>query len=226
MPRKSKLILLAAILGFLGAVIAAVAIVHGPRPVPENTGKLVYEDTFERAETGPDYKQGQPDLNYKAGTWKIEGGRLKAEQIHNAALWLQKPLPEKFRLEVDVRPESDVGDQKIEILGDGITHQSGYIAIMGGWKNTVNCLARRDEHSEERKQDSRCGPGNRCLEADLDYHWTFVRTDNVLKWYVDDKLFLVYDDKHPLQGRHFAFNNWEAKGSFDNLRIYDLGASN
>jgi hypothetical protein len=60
------------------------------------------------------------------------------------------------------------------------------------------------------------------VEPGTDYLWSFVRTDNRLRWYVDGQLFLEYDDAHPVDGRHFAFNNWEAKTSFDNLRIYDL----
>lgn len=212
-------------LAFILALIVTVAIVQRPRTAPEPTGKLVFEDEFERAEIGDQYLQSGPDLNWKAGTWKIEGGRLVAQDIHNAALWLQVEMPEKVRIDVDVRPETDAGDIKVEVFGDGRTHQSGYIAIMGGWKNSVNCLARRDEHSEERKQDSRCGPGNRCVEPDMEYHWTFIRTDNVLKWYVDGQLMLVYDDKHPVMGRHFAFNNWEAKGSYDHLKIYDLSGN-
>jgi|GEM_PF-3133474 len=107
-------------------------------------------------------------------------------------------------------------------FGDGRTHQSGYIAIAGGWKNTVSCLARRDEHAEERKQDARCGRDRRCIEPGTDYRWTFIRTDGRVRWYVDGALFLVYDDAQPIDGRFFAFNNWEAKTSFDNLRIYDL----
>lgn len=209
---------------FIAGVAVAVAVVHGPQRAPEVAGKLVFSDDFERAEVGDKYRQSEPDLNWKAGTWKIEGGRLVAQDIHNAGLWLQVPMPEKVRIDVDVRPETETGDIKVEVMGDGRTHQSGYIAIMGGWKNTVNCLARRDEHSEERKEDKRCGPGNRCVEPEMDYHWTFIRTDNVLKWYVDGQLFLTYDDKHPVPGRHFAFNNWEAKGTYDNLKIYDLAA--
>lgn len=224
MLRTSHKALLGAGLFLLG-VAGAVALVHGPRSTPETTGRLIFKDDFERTDVGDQYLQAEPDLNWKAGTWKIEGGRLVGLDIHNAGLWLQVPLPDKVRIDVDVRAETDVGDLKVEVFGDGRTHQSGYIAIMGGWKNTVNCLARRDEHSEERKQDARCGPGNRCVEPEMEYHWTFVRTDNALKWYVDGRLFLVYDDQHPVQGRHFAFGNWEAKGTFDNLEIRDLSAN-
>lgn len=204
-----------------------VAITLDGRPArPTEGGRLVYEDTFDRATPGADYHQSEPDLGWKAGTWKIEDGRLAAADIHNAALWLQVPLPDKVRIEFDARAHSDEGDVKVEVFGDGRTHQSGYILIFGGWKNTINAIARQDEHGEDRKEDSRCAPrkGRRmCVEPDVDYRWTIERTDGELRWYLDDRLFLTYDDAHPVRGRHFGFNNWEAPVTFDNLRIYDLG---
>lgn len=210
------------------AVIALfVAITLDGRPArPTEGGRLVYEDTFDRPAIGADYRQSEPDLGWKAGTWKLEDGRLVAADIHNAALWLQTPLPEQVRIELDARAHSDDGDVKVEVFGDGRTHQSGYILIFGGWKNTINAIARQDEHGEDRKEDNRCAPrkGRRmCVEPDVDYRWTIERTDGELRWYLDDRLFLTYDDAHPIRGRHFGFNNWEAPVSFDNLRIYDLG---
>ncbi|MCA9543785.1 MAG: hypothetical protein KC613_05325 [Myxococcales bacterium] len=191
---------------------------------PSTGGQLVFQDDFERGELGDAWLQGAPDQGWKKGTWVIEGGRLKAEQIHNAALWLQRPLPARVRIEFDARALSDTGDVKAEAFGDGLTHQSGYIFIHGGWHNRVNAIARQDEHGEDRKEDNRCGqPQARCVEKDVDYHWVIERTGATVRWYLDGKLFLTYPDDHPVQGRHFAFNNWEAPVSFDNLAVYDLG---
>ncbi len=196
------------------------------RPVSVSTGgKLVFEDTFDRAEVGDLYFQGVPDRGNSAGEWRIVDGQLKAEKIHNAALWLQKELPEKVRVEFDVRPLSEDGDAKCEIFGDGKTHQSGYIVINGGWHNTVNCIARQDEHGEDRKNDNRCpmrGQRKMCVEPDVDYHWAVERTSDTVRWFLDGQLFLTFHDKNPVMGRYFAFNNWEAPVLFDNLRIYDL----
>ncbi|MSP71753.1 MAG: hypothetical protein EXR76_06170 [Myxococcales bacterium] len=219
---KRLLVMVASVAAFLGFVVVLVSMVHGPRELTAPAGKLIFEDTFERSELGAGYTQSSADVGHAAGTWKLQDGRLIGENIHNAGLWLDRPLPERVRLEVDVRPETDVGDAKVEIFGDGSHHQSGYIAIMGGWKNTVNCLARQDEHSEERKEDTRCGRNRQCVQPGTEYHWTFERTDRVVRWYVDGQLFLVYDDAHPVAGRHFAFNVWEAKVTFDNLKVYDL----
>lgn len=213
----------------IGVAAFALALMGGVtldgRPVgPSTGGELVYENTFE-GPLGPEWVQSEPDLGWKAGTWKIEDGRLVAKDIHNAALWLKTPLPEKVRIEFVARALSDEGDVKAEAFGDGRTHQSGYIFINGGWKNTVNAIARLDEHGEDRKDDRRCasrGGKSRCVEPDVDYDWVIERTDGEVRWYLNGTLFLTWDDDHPLPGRHFAFNNWEAPVQFDDLRIYDL----
>ena len=151
--------------------------------------------------------------------------QLVAENIHNAALWLTTPLPKRVRVEFVVTALSDSGDLKAEIFGDGETHQSGYILIMGGWSNQLNIIARQDEHGEDRKRDSRCVVRNRrkvCAEKHKRYRWAIERRDDTVKWFVDGKLFLTFPDKFPIQGSHFGFNNWEAKVAFDDLKILEL----
>ncbi|MGB0648184.1 MAG: hypothetical protein ACPGQS_13455 [Bradymonadia bacterium] len=161
-------------------------------------------------------------------SFTIEGHcsrKLVAENIHNAALWLQKALPEKVRVEFEATALTPTGDVKSEIFGDGITHQSGYILIMGGWSNQLNIIARQDEHGEDRKRDNRCVVRNRrkvCVEKGKVYRWAIERRDKTLKWFVNDKLFMTYPDRYPIQGKHFGFNNWEAKVAFDHLRILKL----
>ncbi len=217
---------LVGVIAFALALCVAIAI-DGSPDGPSTGGALIYEATFDDGAIGDEWAQSEPDLGWKAGAWKIVDGRLEARDIHNAALWLQTPLPERVRIEFDARALSDEGDVKAEVFGDGRTHQSGYILIHGGWKNTINTIARQDEHGEDRKEDRRCaGRKGRvmCVEPDVDYRWTIERTDGELRWYLDGVLFLTYDDAHPVQGRHFAFNNWEAPVRYDNLRIYDLGA--
>lgn len=206
-------------------VVATAVGISGRPEVPTAGGKLVYEATFDDGRIGPEWRQSEPDLGWKAGTWKVVDGQLEAREIHNAALWLQTPLPERVRVEFEATALSDEGDVKAEIFGDGRTHQSGYIAIFGGWNNSINTIARLDEHGEDRKEDRRCGARKGrsfCVEPDVAYRWTLERTDGELRWYLDGALFLTYDDAHPVQGRHFAFNNWEAPVRFDNLKVYDL----
>ena len=149
--------------------------------------------------------------------------RLVGENIHNAALWLKKELPERLRVEFTAEVLSKDGDVKTEIFGDGRTHQSGYIVIHGGWSNQLNIIARQDEHGEDRKEDGRCRTRDRkrrCVVQNRIYKWALERTDGTLKWYLDGELFLTYPDSSPVFGRHFAFNNWKAKVAFDDLKIF------
>jgi hypothetical protein len=205
--------------------LAVVALLTFRTQPASKQGTLVFSDDFNRTALGSQYLPAAPDRGHKAGTWRIEDGRLKAENIHNAVLWLQEALPEQVRVEFTSRAESATGDVKCEIFGDGKTHQSGYILIFGGWHNTVNAIARQDEHGEDRKQDSRCGQGRqrRCVEPKVDYQWAVERTDDTVRWYLDGQLFLTFPDAHPIRGRFFGFSNWEAPVTFDDLRIYDLG---
>ncbi|MFN3197769.1 MAG: hypothetical protein ACE366_05060 [Bradymonadia bacterium] len=216
-------------LGFVGALSGLVWARYAQDPTPEPRGQLVFEDAFERGEVGGDYLPAKADQGWEAGTWIIENGRLKGQGIHNATLWLQKPLPEKVRIEVDVRAEGDKGDLKVEAFGDGRMHQSGYIFIYGGWSNKIITLAHNDEHSEDRKVDNRpCAqPGGKtqCVVPGLDYHWTIERTDDTVRWYVDGALMLTYPYHPSGVPEHFGFGNWESPTTFDNLKIYDLAGT-
>ena len=45
--------------------------------------------------------------------------------------------------------ESPDGDIKFEVFGDGAKHESGYIAIFGGWQNRLNIIARLEGRREK-----------------------------------------------------------------------------
>ncbi|MEE2786045.1 MAG: hypothetical protein VX589_01825 [Myxococcota bacterium] len=223
LTKKTWVVLGSLVIFYLGV---AALVAYRARPLsPQGSASLIYADDFDRDAPGADYRTATPDLGYETEGWKIQDGRLVGENIHNAALWLQQPLPERVRIEFDARAETDNGDVKCEVFGDGRNHQSGYILIFGGWKNRVTCIARLDEHAEERKTDNRCPVRNgraRCVEPGVDYRWTIERRDGTVLWYLDGRLHLTYADTEPLMGRFFGFNNWASKTSFDNLRIYRL----
>ncbi len=184
-------------------------------PMPE--GELVYEDDFSGDEVGSDWQTGFEG-------WSVEDGALQVQGAHNDALWLQEPLPESFRVNFRAKSDSEEGDIKFEILGDGETHESGYVGIFGGWSNQLNIIARLDEHGDDRL----VGASEMSVEPGRVYEMDVVRTDGRLRWYIDGDLFLTYDDSEPLRGdghRHFGFNNWEAPLTFEELRIYDLASS-
>lgn len=189
--------------------------------------KLIYQNDFSNPQSLQDFKTAKPDLGYEnkedRGKWEIKEGQLWGEKIYNAALWLSQaklPKNQNIRIEFSSTAHSKEGDSKCEVFGDGINHQSGYIVIAGGWNNRVMAIARQDEHGEDRKDDKRCPKG--CLEANHKYQWVIERREGVIYWYLDGSLKLKYTDHFPIQGQHFAFNNWSAKVSFDDLKIFEL----
>lgn len=188
-------------------------------------------DRFDRAELGSDYLALSP-------VWRITDGKLCAEGAKNRGVWLTKRLPRDVRIEVDAVAGSDDGDLKVELFGDGRSGASGttyddatgYVAIFGGWKNTMHVLARLDEHGDDRlaiavdatSDDVRA----RRVVPGQSYHFTFERRrGGPLRWSVGDTVWLELEDPEPLDGpghEHFGLNDWDAPVCFDNLEITPL----
>lgn len=190
---------------------------HAARKDGLTGGKLVFSDDFERAELGPDWQHLQP------GEWQIENGWLKANQVpvyddRNKGVWLLRELPEKTRVEFKARAIDERGDTKCEIFARTPSHEAGYSLILGGWNNTINTIARLGEHEPNRVVQQPHQP----VETDHTYAWTIVRTDNVVRWYIDGKFMIAYDDRDPVKGRYFGFNNWLTKVFFDEVRVWAL----
>ncbi len=180
-------------------------------------GTLVFEEHFERADLGTDWNAPQP------GEWHIVDGWLKAEKVPNDDLrnqgaWLVKPLPKKVRVEFKSRSMTAVGDTKCEIFNTEPRHEQGYSVIFGGWNNTTNAIARHGEHEANRRNQS--DPPK--VEVGRTYTWAVVRNDNVVRWYVDGKFMLAYDDPAPIDGNFFGFNNWASDVRFDDIQVYEL----
>ena len=190
---------------------------RAPDPNPGLTGgELVFEDSFDGPDLGDDWSS-------EYDGWVIdEDGWLTVENARNGALWLNTELPDRVRVEFAAQSGSQEGDIKFEVFGDGETHESGYIAIFGGWSNSLNIIARLDEHGDDRL----IGADGHTVAMGRTYQMALVRTDRRVRWYVDGELFITYDDPDPLVGeghRHFAFNDWAAPLRFDDVRVYDLG---
>lgn len=179
---------------------------------------LVFEDDFERASLGSNWRRGKGEGG--KGAWKMVKGGVEGRDLHNDPLWLTRPLPKKVRVEFDATSLSQEGDLKFEIFGDGERHESGYIVIFGGWSNKLDVIARLDEHGKDRKSQASAR-----VKPNQKYRLAVERTDGVLRWFVDGKLVMRYEDKSPLRGpkhMHFAFNDWEAPVRFDNLKVFEL----
>ena len=202
------------------------ASVSGRPPITD-----VFEDSFDRAELGPDYNALSP-------AWKIVANKLCVRGAHNKGAWLLRKLPVNARIEVDAVAEAAEGDVKLEAWGDGATGATGasytnatsYLAILGGWKNTKHVLARLDEHAEDRmaldveaaSDDERQRP----VAPGQPYHFKIERSDGKsVRMTVNDVLYFEMWDDDPLSGpghEHFGFNDWEAPVCFDNLKITAL----
>ncbi|MDX1748614.1 MAG: hypothetical protein R3324_22000, partial [Halobacteriales archaeon] len=185
---------------------------------PAEAGALVFSDAFERAEVGDAWQRGTGESG--SGKWEIKDGWLHGRALKNDPLWLSRELPRRTRVEFDAKALSPVGDLKVEIFGDGENHASGYVLIFGGWKNSLDVIARLDEHGDDRRART-----SRKVEPNRVYNMAVERSDGVVKWFVDGELFMKYPDSEPLVGpdhAYFAFSNWMAPVAFDNVKVYRL----
>jgi hypothetical protein len=177
-------------------------------------------DDFERADLGDAWLS-------TGGSWHLENGALTIDHAYNHPLWLKKAIPQNAVIELDCWSDVPDGDVKVEAWGDGKTYATGveytassYVFIFGGWHNTISVIAREEEHGLDRKQRM-----DTHVELGRHYHWRIERRGGNIDWQVDGKPFLSFDDKSPLRGAghsYFAFNDWEAKVHFDNVKVTPL----
>lgn len=205
--------------GLLGLALAVAA---GCTPQGDPALGSGFRDDFERTQLGAAWHN-------TGGPYELRNGELHVRGARNKPLWLRRVLPRNVRIEFDVRSESDDGDIKCEVFGDGVSRAeqasyraTSYVVVHGGWSNTISIIARMDEHGNDRRE--RRGAQ---VERSRTYHWTLERVpgSNVLSWSVDRRAFLSLDDRSPLEGSghdHFAFNNWETDLWFDNLVVRPL----
>ena len=174
----------------------------------------------------------------KTTAWRIENGRLCGEGAHNHGVWLNRTLPINARIEFDAYALTEDGDLKAELWGDGHSYATGssytnatsYLAILGGWHNTIHALARLNEHGTDRKEivvDKKSDdPRQRGAVRGQLYQFKIERTDGkTVRWSVNGIDYLSLNDTVPLAGQghdHFGFNEWEAKVCFDNVKVTPL----
>lgn len=174
----------------------------------------------------------------RTSAWRIENGRLCGENAHNHGVWLNRTLPVNARIEFDAYALTETGDLKAEIWGDGHTFATGtsytnatsYLAILGGWKNSLHALARLNEHGTDRKtitvdKDSDDPRQREVVRGQL-YQFKIERTDGkTVRVSVNGVEYFSWADPAPLAGQghdHFGFNDWEAKVCFDNVKVTPL----
>lgn len=177
-------------------------------------GRLVFEEDFSGDSLADVWST-------TSSAWELRDGAMTVRDARNEGLWLNFPLPELVRVEIDLASHSDDGDLKFEIFTDGSTHQSGYVGIFGGWKNKLNIIARLDEHGGDRI----ISQNGVKVERDRRYRFSVVRVDNKLQWFIDGDHFIDYNDEEPLVGPDHNFvglNNWAAPQSIYRVAVYDL----
>lgn len=185
-----------------------------------NSGTEIFRDDFERSELGASWK---PTAE---GAW-IEHGVLKLKDVRNHPLWLDVALPDDVRVDVDAWAATEEGDVKLELAGDGTSFAtsmnyvaSGYVFVFGGWNNTLDVIARKNEHGRDRATATQPVP-----EPGRRYHFTITRSGSEILWEVDGRQLLDFDDPNPLRGPghdRLALSGWEAETHFDNLVIEAL----
>lgn len=179
-----------------------------------------FQDDFERSDLGDAW-------NNTGGPYRITKGQLKIEGAKNKPLWLKRTLPHDVSIEFDVKSDSEEGDIKVEVFGDGVSKAesvsytaTSYVVIFGGWHNKLNVIARMNEHADDRV----VGPTYKVIPGRT-YHMKIERRSATIKAWADDQLLGTMTDRAPLYGvghDHFGFNNWSAPLTFDNLRIRTL----
>jgi hypothetical protein len=172
-----------------------------------------YVDDFDDRDLGDRYF-------VQGGSWRVVDGTLTTLGDRNLPLWLDVSLPRNVRVEVDATSSSAAVDIKVELFGDGVRHQSGYVAVVGGWNNTLSGIARRDEHEKKRVMNR-----TRHVQGQS-YHLVVQRVDGkTIELFVDGARVASYVDPEPLFGPghdRFAFSGWESEVTFDHLRITAL----
>jgi hypothetical protein len=195
--------------------LVALSLLFALSCLPKTSAQRIepFSDDFNRAELGPRYVK-------RGGSWRVVDGALSTLGDHNQPLWLDVALARNTRVEFTAWSTSPAVDMKIEIFGDGVKHESGYIVIVGGWSNTITTIARLDEHEKTRKEVRRRWEPNR------KYRWTVQRTDGkTLELYIDGELVVKYPDPSPLMGARnnkLAFTSWESEVYYDDLVITPL----
>jgi hypothetical protein len=187
---------------------------------PQGDPASGFHDDFERTELGDTW-------NNTGGSYAIRDGKLRIKGARNKPLWLRRTLPRDVRVEFDVRSDSQEGDIKVELFGDGVSKAetasyiaSGYVVIFGGWNNSLNVIARMNEHGDDRA----VGPTYSVVQGKT-YPMKIERRGATIKVWANDRELASMSDPRPLDGvghDHFGFNDWQSELWFDNLRITPL----
>lgn len=100
---------------------------------------------------------------------------------------------------------SHPSDLNLTICGDGLNLDSGYSFIFAGWRNTMTAILRKDRIVSSTNEFRMINPTS--SNPDFHRHWFYIRVEKLgskLRYFIDDKLALEYEDEKPLDGGKIA----------------------
>ena len=212
----------------LAASLLAILVLAGAR---QEKRPRRYADTARAGLSGgqllleEDFSKGLDRWNIDGKNWRIVDGALySGDRLNdNLGIWLREPiLTRNVRIEFDARSVQGnnpafEGDIKCEFGGEKAEHLGGYVMIFGGWKNSLNTIARLEEHTGRLVTDT-----SRSVKEDTTYRVALVRLGNDIKWFINGEPFLTARDESVLTGGNFGFNNWNSRFYVDNVKIFKL----
>ncbi|MFA4028692.1 MAG: hypothetical protein GDYSWBUE_000733 [Candidatus Fervidibacterota bacterium] len=90
-------------------------------------------------------------------------------------------------------------DLNVTICADGSDLTSGYTFVLGGWRGTRSAIVRKEKVVAQVE--------HKPFGEDIHRKWFLIRVEKhggVLRYFVDDKLLLEYNDPQPIDGKHIA----------------------
>ncbi len=198
-------------------------------PAEEAGWELFFEDDFDRDELGDDWEVVD-------GNWKVEEGYLRGSGCLISSRGFPGEDPPGFqRLEFEARtdvqpimlipgmtPEVSVGDLSSIIHAqspeeaEGSIWGSGYFFQFGGFHNTRNRIARKDNNLVDDRDTEHV------IEPDEMHHIVVENDEGTLRMYVDGKLLYEYEERFSLMGvgqDRVGFYFYTA-GQIHNVKVY------
>lgn len=186
-------------------------------------GKRVFFDDFQRAELGDGWVRDRLEAEAAPSEWRIEDGWVRTAKTKNQGIFA-KALPTTGNVRIELLMASDPpaagafeGDLKIEAFNTAPKHETGYSFINGGWKNSLDTIAKLGEHTADDKRKPA-----RPIEPGRQYRFAAVLADGHLYWFRDGELLYTFDDTAPVRGEWLGLNAWTSNARYDEVAVFSL----
>lgn len=178
--------------------------------------ELVFEDTFERDELGPNW-----DYNPDQCSCTVAGGWLDVSTQRSALCAITKDFRGNMRLEYDARGVegeylSDMSAYVCAQVAHPLRVGPGYFVGLGSDWNQLAKITRDTIKVAQRPLR---------LDADRTYHMTIERVGPDVIAYVDGAPVVHFTDPAPIRGNEqsrIVLYSYRSHIRFDNVRVYQL----